>query len=136
MADGAEQTALQAAAQAVLNRNAHIVLTLEGAPAAGARPRAPQQPCRRSQPFRLLSCPAAQRRRAAADDLARHAGLSKLRAGAPPSDAERTLFAELRDNLVALAGLLPPRLVLPAEQPPMQTFLATSRAMGAARARS
>ena len=59
------------------------------------------------------------------------AGLAKLRAGAPPSEAERALFAELRDNIVSVAALVPPRLLLPQEQPPMQTFMATSRAMGA-----
>jgi hypothetical protein len=59
------------------------------------------------------------------------AGLAKLRAGAPPSEAERALFSELRDNIVSVAALVPPRLLLPQEQPPMQTFMATSRAMGA-----
>ena len=59
------------------------------------------------------------------------AGLAKLRAGAPPSEAERALFSELRDNIVSCAALVPPRLLLPQEQPPMQTFMATSRAMGA-----
>jgi hypothetical protein len=41
------------------------------------------------------------------------------------------LFNELRDNIVSVAALVPPRLLLPQEQPPMQTFMATSRAMGA-----
>ena len=57
--------------------------------------------------------------------------MAKLRAGAPPSEAERALFNELRDNIVSVAALVPPRLLLPQEQPPMQTFMATSRAMGA-----
>jgi hypothetical protein len=63
-------------------------------------------------------------------------GLSKLRGGGPPSAAERALFLQLRDNLVALAALVPPHALLPAAQPPMQTFLATSRAMGARQARA
>lgn len=68
----------------------------------------------------------AERRNAAG-----RAGLAKLRAGAPPSDAERVLFTELRENIVAVAQLVPPRLLMPQAQPPMQTFMATSRAMGA-----
>ena len=79
-----------------------------------------------------LACALADHARSAARPrLLRGAGLAKLRAGAPPSEAERALFAELRDNLVAVAGLVPPRLLLPQDQPPMQTFMATSRAMGA-----
>jgi hypothetical protein len=62
--------------------------------------------------------------------------MAKLRAGAAPSEAEKVLFSELRDNLVSLAALLPPHAILPPAQPPMQTFMATSRAMGAWRVRA
>jgi hypothetical protein len=56
--------------------------------------------------------------------------MARLRAGAPPSAEERALFAELRDNLVSLASLLPPQVLLAPAPPRGQTFVATTRAMG------
>ena len=113
------ETPLRQAADAVLQRNALIVTTLDGANRLLAEP---------------VTCPCVSRgaeRPAFARAAPAAAGLAKLRAGAPPSEAERALFAELRDNLVSVAALVPPRLLLPQDQPPMQTFMATSRAMGA-----
>lgn len=120
-------TPLQAAAQAVLQRNAQIVLALDGE-------RRRHRGVSRTLPAaQHLPASSLHRRADTGGDLRPplRSGSARLRAGAPPSDSERQLFAELQDNLVALAALLPPRAVLPAEQPPMQTFLATSRAMGA-----
>lgn len=98
-------TPLQLAVAGVLARNTALIDTLDGTPGA--------------------------LRSGARAALTQHAGFRRLRAGAPPSPLELALGKELDTNLRTLLALQSPAALLPATQPPLQTVLTTSRALGA-----